>query len=315
MTKKESDIINNNLLVKAAIIEIQADIAAIAQNAELYKPESFDKRIEAVDFMEFHIIDHIEAQLLKGLQTDELSLLKNQAEELKAKLEAIDIHLFQKLQSAICTGKYTGNAFKNLVNKYIDIDLSDNNHGEPDYDNLDIFINGLFPSQTIPGQTKNLEADMVYYQKTPARIIFELVEHVHFTGHDVFFDIGSGLGQVAMLVNLLTGVTVKGVEFEPAFCDYARTCAAGFNLPNVTFINVDARAADYAGGTVFFMFTPFKGEMMEAVLTRLRQQALHKEIKIITYGPCTAQVARQNWLRFTAPQTEHIYQLRVFTSL
>jgi hypothetical protein len=29
----------------------------------------------------------------------------------------------------------------------------------------------------------------------------------------------------------------------------------------VEFINVDARQADYSEGTVFFMFTPFRGEI------------------------------------------------------
>jgi SAM-dependent methyltransferase len=231
-------------------------------------------------------------------------------------LEEIDTNLFQKLRADIKSGGYTGKAFINLVNEYVDFNVADNEHQEyPGYDNLDIFINGLSPLQTMPEQTKDLEPEMVYYQKTPARVIFELVEKVHFGNDDVFFDLGSGLGQVAILVNLLTGITVKGVEFEPAFCDYARACAAELNLTNVTFINADARKADYSDGTLFFMFTPFRGDIMQEVLAILRKESLQRKIKIITYGPCTAQVASQNWFHFATPKNDDVYKLAVFTSL
>jgi len=166
----------------------------------------------------------------------------------------------------------------------------------------------------MPGQTKDLEPEMVYYQKTPARIIFNLAEKSHFMKEDVFFDLGSGLGQVAILVNLLTGIKVKGIEFEPAFCDYARNCATELNLPNVAFINSDAREADYSRGTIFFMFTPFKGEILQKVLEILRKESLLRKIKIITYGPCTAQVALQSWLKLAAQQDDNIYKPGIFTS-
>ena len=66
---------------------------------------------------------------------------------------------------------------------------------------------------------------MIYYQKTPARIIFELIKRADFQPGDVFYDLGSGFGQVTMLVNLLTSVVSKGVEFEPAYCKYAKSRA------------------------------------------------------------------------------------------
>ena len=172
----------------------------------------------------------------------------------------------------------------------------------------------------MPEPAKELEPEMVFFQKTPARVIFELVELSHFTKDDVFFDIGAGLGQVALLVNLLAGVAVKGIEFEPAFCDFARGCAAGLNLSNVTFINVDARKADYSEGTIFFMFTPFTGEILQDVLAILRKESLVRRIRIITYGPCTAQVALQSWLhcaspgRAIGPDNNEMYQLGFFRS-
>ncbi|PSL46287.1 histone methylation protein DOT1 [Chitinophaga niastensis] len=297
------------------IFEIQSYIGTIEKNVSLYEEKNFDKRIEVIDFIGFQVIDQMEELLRKTAQPDKLISLKYRAEKVKAELEEIDINLFQRLQANIRMERYTGKKFKSLINEYVDFNLDYNEHQEETgYDNLDIFINGLSPFQTMPEQTKDLEPEMVYYQKTPARIVFELVEKSHFKKEDVFFDLGAGLGQVAILVNLLAGITAKGVEFEPAFCDYARDCAAELNLSNVTFINVDARKADYSDGTIFFMFTPFKGEILQEVLAMLRKESLLRKIKIITYGPCTAQVALQSWLDCATPADDNVYKLAVFSS-
>jgi hypothetical protein len=97
-------------------------------------------------------------------------------------------------------------------------------------------------------------------------------------------------------VNLLTGVTAKGIEFEPAFCSYANDCAAGLNLTKVKFIYADARYADYSTGTVFFMYTPFEGKMLQDVLQKLSREAEKRMIKLFTYGPCTVEVGKRGWL-------------------
>jgi hypothetical protein len=317
LTKKESGIINNDLAEKKVIFEIQSYIEEIEKDLSLREEKNFDQRIEAVDFIGFSIIGQIEALLGKTTQPDKLLLLKHQAEKIKSELEGIDNSLFQKLRENIRKGVYTGKEFRNLVKKHIDFNLDDKGHQqEPDYDNLDIFINGLLsPLKDMPEQTKELEPEMVFYQKTPARIVFELVDKCNFTKEDVFYDLGSGLGQVVLLVNLLAGVITKGVEFEPAFCDYSRDCATKLNLSNITFINADARQADYSDGAIFFMYTPFNGGILQEVLEILRKESLLKKIRIITHGPCTAEVASQSWLDSAAPPTDNIYKLRVFTSL
>lgn len=298
------------------MLEINSHIEAIENDASLLEEKNFEKRMEAIDFIEFHVIGWIEGEvLLKADQPAQL-LQKHRAEKLKADLEKIDVGLFQQLRADIRTGRYTGKEFKNLVNQYVDFNLEDNERQEePGYDNLDLFINGLFPPLSIPEQTKDLEPEMVFYQKTPARIVFELVEKCHFKKEDVFFDLGSGLGQVAILVNLLTGIKVRGIEFESAFCDYAGSCASALALVNVEFVNTDARDANYSEGTVVFMYTPFSGEMLQEVLEVLRKESLSRKIKIITYGPCTAEIATQSWLDLAGPKNPHLYQLAVFTSI
>lgn len=293
------------------IFKLQSYIEALEQDASLYEKRNFEKRSETIDFIEFQLMDQIDEFLPETTSPDQLLQLRQRAEKVRSALEETDQQLFQHIQSDIRQGRCSGTTFKALINKYVDFNVNDNGIG---YDNLDVFINGLSLFLPMPEQTKDLEPEMVYYQKTPARIVFELVETSAISQHDVFFDIGAGLGQVAILVNLLAGITAKGIEFEPAFCDYARDCAAELNLSDVIFINVDAREADYSEGTIFFMFTPFRGEIMEAVLEILRRESLQRKIKIITYGPCTAQVALQNWLHAATAEGRNAYRLGVFSS-
>jgi hypothetical protein len=195
--------------------------------------------------------------------------------------------------------------------------LGDDIFGNPDepkaaYDKLDTFVNGLLLQTLLPEATLDRLPEMVFYQQTPARVIFELAAKANLQPGDVLYDIGSGLGHVPILVTLLTGVVTKGVEFEPAYCNYAIACADELKLADVHFINSDARAAVYADGTVFFMYTPFEGRMLEEVLEMLRLESLNRNIAILTYGPCTVEVARQRWLHCEYSGGNNIYSLGMF---
>lgn len=129
---------------------------------------------------------------------------------------------------------------------------------------------------------------MVHCEETPARTILDLMDQCVIGAQDVFYDLGSGLGQVVLLVHLLAGVKAKGVEFEPAFCEFARKQAAALGLTAVDFINTNARNADYSDGTVFFLFTPFRGQILHDVLERLEQAARQRQIRLCTFGSCSA---------------------------
>lgn len=296
------------------ISQMQSFIAETAADSLLFREEAFERRMEAIDRIDFLVIDRIDELLLQKDQQHLLLLLKHRAESLKQELEGIDTRMFQQLQARIRAGEARGETLRELIREYTGFDTANGTNEATEYDHADVFINGLFPLQTMPEQTKELEPEMVYYQKTPARIVFEMVEKAAFTKKDVFYDIGAGLGQVATLVHLLSGVPCRGIEFEPAFCNYAENCAAQLHLPGVTFINADARTADYSEGTVFFMFTPFKGEILQQVLDTLKKESLQRKIRIITYGPCTAHVALQSWLRPVTLVNNHVYSLAVFSS-
>ena len=307
------DILKQSVMM--ALSEIQSEIDAIEDNNSLSKEINFISRSETIDRIDFHIIDRIDQLQTEINPPEQLFALKRRAYSLKRRLEEIDADLFLRIRTNIQSGIYSGTSFKGEIDKYLANSPVRLKNGEIGFDNLDLLVNGIFPIQQTPLETKEREAEMVFYQKTPARIIFELAEKTHFTKEDVFYDLGSGLGQVCILVNLLSGVKSTGIEFEPEFCKYANISAKELNLKNIKFINSDARSADYSDGTVFFMYTPFTGQILQEVLEILRHESLKRKITLFTYGPCTIEVANQNWL-ISASQgnKDDIYRLYEFRS-
>jgi len=240
--------------------------------------------------------------------------LKRRAERVRERLEGIDARLFRGLRARIRSGDYMGADLRRWFDEYAG-HASDGGGGDDvGYDSLDMFFNGLLRIDVAPREQREREPEMVFYQPTPVRVVLELVERTDVGKDDVFYDLGSGLGQVIILVNLLTGARTRGVEFEPAYCEYARQCAQRLNLSRVEFINLDAREADYAEGTVFFLYTPFEGGMLQEVLGRLRDEARKRPIKVCTYGPCTRQVFERGWLRCVGRSADHEYGVAIFKS-
>ncbi len=140
------------------------------------------------------------------------------------------------------------------------------------------------------------------------------VDQVPLTSGDVFYDLGAGLGHVAILVRLMTQAVVRGVEIETSYCRHAQSCAEELGLSDLRFISDDARDVDYTDGTVFFMYTPFTGKLLEAVLATLANRARQHAITLCTYGACTLDVARQPWLQLRHPEAEQALALGVFES-
>lgn len=292
------------------ISEIEADITATENDVLIYDEQNFDRRATAIDFIDFHILDRIQCLQQSSADVLQLKFLEQRAQKLKLQLEDIDIKLFKRLREDIRSAI----PFKDIISKYFDSGEITKQPNEPGYDNLDNFINGLLCCQPLPEASLSCDAEMVFYQQTPARIIFQQAEMARLKPGDIFYDIGSGLGHVGMLVNLLTGAKTTGIEYEPAYCKYAKACASQLNLTDVQFINTDARNADYSSGSVFFMYTPFQGNMLQQMLNLLQQQAKQRLIRIFTYGPCSSAVARQPLLECINGDGVGLYTLYEFRS-
>lgn len=277
--------------------DIEADLYSIAQDSTLLAESSLALRRQAIEHIEFDIIEPIEERLFVADRPQELAQLQQYASELRRQLEELDHNLFRRLRQEIQNG-LAGAALRARINELVRYDPGEGT-GQRDrgYDDLDVFVAGLLFYNPFPLERRKKEPEMVRYQPTPARFVFEMIGKADLTLNDVFYDLGSGLGQVPILVNLLSGAAAKGVEFEPAYCEYASTCAADLKLSKVQFVSADARDVDYADASVLFMYTPFEGKLLQQVLAQLRQGLRNKGIKLFTYGPCTLQVTQQDWLQ------------------
>lgn len=292
---------------------IRAEIEAIERDETLREEVNFVERAEALDFVEFHIVDRIDGLLCDG-RTKDLAELKQRAESLKRCLEAVDEVLFRRVRAGIRSGDCLHEDLWQRLDDYAGR-ISEESTDAANYDALDAFVNGLLRIEGEPHETREREPDMVALQPTPVRVIIKMIEVTPVTPSDVFYDVGSGLGQVPILVYLLTGAAARGIEFEPSYCDYARRCAQELGLKQVAFENRDARGADYADGTIYFMYTPFTGIMLQEVLDRLRDESRNRRIKVCTYGPCTPQVSNQRWLRRVTQDVDRALTLAVFESV
>jgi hypothetical protein len=87
----------------------------------------------------------------------------------------------------------------------------------------------------------------------------------------------------------------------------ARECARRLRLGRVQFLAQDVREADLSCGTVFYLYTPFKGSILTEVLGALRRESERRVIRICSFGPCTRVIAKEGWLEpRTAPDTERV---------
>jgi predicted amidohydrolase len=289
--------------------KLQKDLGELRGNAALYDEPNLTARTEALEFI--NMIEDLHR--VRSSDRDLLDLYRH-AMALRRRLEHINTRLFAKLRGRIKLGEYTPIQLREHFNPYTD--YKPHNPGQPHYgyEDLDGLIAGVFLTQPAPEETLERQPGMIRYQPTPASVILELIDQVNFSADDVFYDLGSGLGQVVDLVNILTGVRCVGVEYQPAYCSYAAQMAEELGLRDVNFINTDARYVEYGEGTVFFMFNPFGGRIFDAVMGKLRTQAQKRTITICSYGSCTEPISELPWLDIFHSDTIHDFKLAVFRS-
>jgi len=257
-------------------------IGELEQDRSLDEPRHLRRRFEALDDLDAYLPDG---------QPIEVAL-HHRARAIYAELESVNFRLYQAIRRDIQRGAGRsrllewmpdGNDAANLINC-------------KGYDYLDELISGVLQFEEPSAEVVQLEREMVSYQPTPARHIFDLIGRTALTERDSLIDLGSGLGHVTLLASICTSANCTGIELEPSYVDCARKSARLLNLNNVRFIQSDARAADFSGGTVFYLYTPFTGTILREVLNSLGQEADRREIRICTFGPCTRVVAEERWL-------------------
>lgn len=281
---------------------------AMEADASLSAPRNLEARSRALDELAFlQELFHV-----RGLDAEEPLVARACA--LQRDLERVDQRLYRRMRQRIRAGGYTPPSLRAALERYAGNRPAQRAGSITGYDALDVLVHGLLLSNPTPAETVIRSPEMIQYEATPARAVLAMVDDAQIGPEDVFYDLGAGLGHIAILVHLLTGAQARGVEIEPAFCAYARASAEELRLSAVRFIAADARQADYGEGTVFFLFTPFRGAMLCAVLGRLQEQTTRHTIRVCTYGTCTHEVAKAQWLQVQHADMVHDFRLAVFRS-
>ena len=277
---------------EANLDRLRTLILEVENDSSLDQPSHLRQRIEVLDQLEAYLFRSIPSSL--ALDCSEAAICR-QVTELQAKLEMANSAVFAAIRGDIRRGDGTSGLLKWLPS------LSEREHaietaGYEGYDYLDELIIGVLQFEETGTIIVQPTAEMVYYQPTPARHIFDLLKRTALTEDDVLVDIGSGLGHVPMLTSIFTKARSIGIELEPAYVDCARQAADSLNLSRVTFIRQDVRLADLNNGTVFYLYTPFTGAILRVTLELLRRQAKRRPIRICAFGPCTSTIAAEDWV-------------------
>jgi histone methylation protein DOT1 len=262
----------------------------------LTKLEPDGSLFEAGHFqLRLDVLDRLDAAIsFSEVQRDSASLIR--ARQLAARLEAANAELFQTIRAEIQRGECPALLADLLARFGAEIAAGEWPRGNG-YDFLDELIAGVFAFEEPGEDHVATRAENVFYQPTPMRHLLALIASGAISSDDLFIDLGSGLGHVAMLVSICTGARCVGVELETAFVAGAQQCAQRLGLERVSFVEQDAREADFSAGRVFYLYTPFTGSILAGVLESLRREALQRPIKVCAFGPCVEVVAREVWLK------------------
>jgi hypothetical protein len=287
----------------------QLDVEQLDNEPSLLEPSQLRQRLEAVDRLDAHFPET--PQPVVG-DDSVVAGLYRRARAIHTRLEAVNCQLYESIR---CEIQRSGrpDSLLQCVHPLPDTDESAGPASGMGYDYLDELVSGVLQLQDPNVEHAFSEPEMVFYQPTPARHIFSLIGQTALTAADVLVDLGSGLGHVPLLVSICTRACSIGIELEAAYIERARQGAQKLNLDRVSFIQQDARAANLSSGTVFYLYTPFTGSMMDRMLDLLQREAATRRIRICTYGPCTSVVAKEPWLEATS--TPETHRIAIFSSL
>lgn len=146
----------------------------------------------------------------------------------------------------------------------------------------DAFIDRVLELAPPPEDGPELPRGCVPYLPCAVDVLRWVLDAAHVIASDVVVDVGSGAGRAGALIHLLTGATVIGVEVQRALVAASRELAARLKLRAFSTYEADALAAPpcFESASVFFLYCPFGGGKLDALLTSLEPAARAREIRI-----------------------------------
>jgi hypothetical protein len=149
-------------------------------------------------------------------------------------------------------------------------------------DARDAWLDSVLGVDALLEDGPDLPAGCAPYLPCPLDLLLLMLEVAQVGSHDVFVDLGSGVGRVTALTHLLTGAGAIGIEVQAGLVRISRAMTQALGTDRVATIAGDASelVAYVPIGTVFFLYCPFSGARLERVLDALRSIAVTRPIRI-----------------------------------
>ncbi len=223
-------------------------VAHLENDASLVEPQRVRERLNALDRLDGYLPGNLQASGGTAPIAPELLL---RALAVRSRLDWINTAFYEEIRRQIQLRLGPCSLLRSLIEE----DLSAPCHGLG-YDCVDEVISGVFQFEEPQGDSSSRDPERLFYQPTPARHIFRLIELTALDASDIFVDLGSGLGHVPMLVSICTEARSFGIEIERAYDACARECAQRLHLDRATFLQGDVLEVDLSLGTVFYLTRP-----------------------------------------------------------
>ena len=280
-----------------------SDLETLARDERLFDERAFSERVAALDQLDY--ICEVLRYSGRGARRDLQPALA-----LRDRLEALNAAYCARLRQWLQGGTWSRAALRAELDRHTTYGRDTALHME--HEALDRLVDGILGLGETIAEPTLADRDYVHLEDSPVRVLLDLVDHVSLEADDRFVDLGSGLGRAAILVHWLTGVSAEGIEVQPAYYNYACALVANLGLERVRFQRADASEADLSRGTVYYLFTPFKGRILRLVWQRLEQEAQSRSITVCTYGAVSLSAAQQRWLRPASGAPPHEFALAIW---
>lgn len=137
----------------------------------------------------------------------------------------------------------------------------------------DHFVEEVLGIAYPPLEEQALGPEQMSYMPSGYDEICHAFDRVQLGPGDRLLDLGSGMGKVTLCAALLAQATCVGVECSRPLYEQAVQASAELAADRASFLLGDAREAPLGQATVVFMYLPFSGSVLRAVMARLMDQA------------------------------------------
>jgi len=268
--------------------DVESLVGVFRESPFLLDPEQLRARSEWLDRLDAVAGDLDPGGQGKGAEVRRAALAMH------AQLEAVNGQLYAALRDEIRQGSRPA-LFAQLIEDDSEV------VGGLSFDYRDELVAGVLQLEEPSSLPAHPGPELVFYQPTPARHLFHLLHLVRLSAADTLIDLGSGLGHVQLLTAICTDARSMGIEREEVYVASAHRCAQELNIERARFLAQEVRDADLSAGTVFYLYTPFTGFVLAAVVDRLRRESRARSVRICTFGPCTGTLAQERWLQPEGP--------------